>query len=354
MRQHIRTYAFAVVVLALTAPALALAQPNMQTPQPSPAASVHQTIGISEVGVSYHRPAVKGRKVWGGLVPLNEIWRAGANENTAVTFSTPVRIGGSTLPAGTYGLHMIPAADGPWTIIFNRNATSWGSYFYDQREDALRFSVNPQQEQFHEWLQYEFTAITDTGAVMSLLWENLRIPIALGFDTPALVLANARAVYLRGPAGFTWQGYNQAAQYAVRNGGDPAETLGWIDRSIQINENFTNLQTKATILEKRGDAAGAKTLRMRAMKIATEAEMNTYGYTLIAQRRVDEALAIFEANVKAHPDSWNVYDSLAEALEGKGDVKGAIKNYEKALALAGDDTNKKRLNAVLTRLRAVK
>jgi tetratricopeptide (TPR) repeat protein len=351
MRQHIRTYAFAIVALALTVPALS--QQNLPTPQPSPAASVHQTIGISEVGISYHRPAVKGRKVWGGLVPLNEVWRAGANENTAVTFSTPVRVGGTVLPAGTYGLHMIPA-EGPWTIILNKNATAWGSYFYDQREDAVRFAVTPQQEPFHEWLQFEFTAITDTSAVMSLLWENLRIPIGLGFDTPALVLANARAVYLRGPAGFTWQGYNQAAQYATRNGGDLTEALGWVDRSIQINENFTNLQTKAAIIEKRGDAAGAKALRGRATKIATEAEMNTYGYTLIGQRRVDEAIAVFEANVKAHPDSWNVYDSLAEALEGKGDVKGAIKNYEKALSLVGDDTNKKRLNTTITRLRAAK
>lgn len=351
MRQLIRTCACAVAAFALTLPAPA--QQNLSTPQPSPAASVHQTIGISEVGVSYHRPAVKGRNVWGGLVPLNEVWRAGANENTTVTFSTPVRVGGTTLPAGAYGLHMIPT-DGPWTIIFNRNATSWGSYFYDQREDALRFTVTPQQEQFHEWLQYEFTAITDTSAVLSLLWENLRIPIGLSFDTPALVLSHARNVYLRGPAGFTWQGYNQAAQYAGRNGGDLDEALGWIDRSIQINENFTNLLTKATILEKRGDAASAKALRTRAMKIATEAEMNTYGYVLLGQKRVDEAIAIFEANVKAHPGSWNVYDSLAEALEGKGDVKGAIKNYEKALSLVGDDTNKKRLNATLTRLRAAK
>lgn len=351
MRLFLRTCTGAVCALfiAYQSPA----QPPLPQPQPSPLASVSQTVGISTVDVTYHRPAVKGRKVWGGLVPLGEVWRAGANENTTVRFSTPVRIAGTTLPAGTYGLHMIPTT-GPWTIIVSTNATSWGSYFYKQSEDALRCSVTPVQEQFHEWLQYEFTAITDTSAVLSLLWENTRVPIALSFDTPGLVLAHARDAHLRGPAGFTWQGYNQAAQYAVQHGGDLTEALGWIDRSLQYGANFTNLQTKAAILEKRGDAPGAKALRARAMQVATEAEINTYGYTLMGGGRIDEAIALFEANVKAHPDSWNVYDSLAEALESKGDVKGAIKHYEKALALVGDESNKKRIADTLTRLRAKK
>lgn len=329
------------------------AQPTLPVPQSSPLASVSQTIGISKVDVSYHRPAVKGRKVWGGLVPLGEVWRAGANENTTISVSTPFRIGGTTLPAGTYGLHMIPT-DGPWTIILSSNATSWGSYFYKQSEDALRFAATPTQEQFHEWLQYEFTTITDTSAVLSLLWENVRVPITLSFDTPGIVLAYARDTHLRGVAGFTWQGYNQAAQYALQHGGDLTEALGWIDRSLQYGTNFTNLQTKAAILEKRGDAAGAKALRSRAMQVATEAEINTYGYTLMGAGRLDDAIAMFEANVKAHPASWNVYDSLGEALETKGDVKGAIKNYEKALTLVGDEGNRKRLTGTLTRLREKK
>jgi tetratricopeptide (TPR) repeat protein len=341
----------ACAVLALFLAERTPAQQNLPVPQPSPLASVSQTIGIAKVDVSYHRPAVKGRKVWGELIPLGEVWRAGANENTTITFSTPVRVAGTTLEAGTYGLHMIPA-NGPWTIILSTNSSSWGSYFYKEAEDALRFSVTPVTEQFHEWLQYEFNAITDTSAVLSLLWENLRVPIVLTFDTPTLVLANARDAYLRGPAGFTWQGYNQAAQYSLQHGGDLTEALGWIDRSLQYGPNFTNLQTKAAILEKRGDAAGAKALRTRAMQSATEAEINTYGYTLMGSGRLADAIAMFEANVKAHPESWNVYDSLGEALEMKGDVKGAIKNYEKALALVGDDVNKKRLKTTLTRLHA--
>lgn len=351
MRMFTRTCAGAAVALLLHAQSPA--QPPVPVPQPSPLASISQTIGISRVDITYHRPAVKGRKVWGGLVPLGEVWRAGANENTTITFSTPVRIGGTTVPAGTYGLHMIPT-DGPWTVILSANASSWGSYFYKKSEDVIRFTVTPTREQFHEWLQYEFSALTDSGAVLSLVWENLRVPITLSFETPTLVLANARESYLRGVAGFTWQGYNQAAQYAIQHGGDVNEALGWIDRSLQYGTNFTNLQTKATILDKRGDAAGAKALRTRAMQVATEAEVNTHGYALMAGGRTGEAIAIFEANVKAHPDSWNVYDSLGEALETTGDVKGAIKNYEKALALVNDDGNKKRLTDTLTRLRAKK
>jgi tetratricopeptide (TPR) repeat protein len=346
-------YAIAIGALTLFALHESTAQPNLPVPQPSPLASVSQTIGITAVDVTYHRPAVKGRKVWGGLVPYDEVWRAGANENTTVSFSTPVRITGTTLPAGTYGLHMIPTT-GTWTVIVNKNATSWGSYFYKQSEDALRFPVAPKADQFHEWLQYEFSDITDSSAVLSLLWENLRIPVALNFDTPALVLAQARDAYLRGPAGFTWQGFNQAAQYAIQHGGDLEEALQWADRSLQYGANFTNLRTKAAIIEKRGDANGAKALRARAMQVASEVDINAYGYALLGQRQTDEAITVFESNVKAHPESWNVYDSLAEAQETKGDIKGAIKNYEKALSLVGDDVNRKRLTTTITRLRGTK
>jgi tetratricopeptide (TPR) repeat protein len=353
MQHPFRAIGFAFAALILFSLHESVAQPNLPVPQPSPLASVSQTVGITVVDVTYHRPAVKGRKVWGGLVPYDEVWRAGANENTTVSFSTPVRLAGTTLPAGTYGLHMIPTA-AAWTVIVSKNATSWGSYFYKQSEDALRFPVEPKVNPFHEWLQYEFSDITDSSAVLSLLWENLRIPIALNFDTPALILAHARDTYLRGLAGFSWQGYNQAAQYALKHGGDLEEALQWVDLSLQRGANFNNLRTKAAIIEKRGDANGAKALRARAMQVASEADINTYGYTLLGQKQIDEAITVFESNVKAHPESWNVYDSLAEALETKGDVKAAIKNYEKALSLVGDEINQKRLSTALTRLRGTK
>ncbi len=340
----------AVFALFLALVSQAVAQPQLPVPQPSPAATTVQTIGIAEVKVTYHRPAVKGRSVWGGLVPYGEIWRAGANENTVLTFSKAVKLGGTVLDAGSYGLHMIPTkAD--WTIILSTNATSWGSYFYKQEEDAVRFTVTPRQGEFTEWLQYEFSDLTDTSGVLSLRWEKLRIPIVISVDTRAQILAHARDEYLRGLAGFSWQGFNQAAQYALQSKTNLEEALQWANRSTGMVENFTNLQTKAAVLEALGRNNEAAPLRARAMKTATEAEINTFGYTLMAQKKMKEALEMFAKNVKDHPDSWNVYDSLAEGLENTGDVKGAITNYEKALQRVNDEGNRKRITETLKRLR---
>jgi len=332
--------------IALTA----VAQPQLPLPQPSPAAGVSQTIGITQVQVSYHRPAVKARAVWGGLVPYDEVWRAGANQNTTIMFSKAAKVGGKDVPAGTYGLHMIPTRTA-WTVILNKNATSWGSYFYKETEDLLRITVNPQPGEHREWLQYEFSDLSDSGGVLSLCWEKLRIPIPITVETRTQVLAYAREEYLRGPAGFTWQGFNQAAQYALRSGGDLNEALGWANRSTGITETFANLRTKAAILDALGKKDEAAPLSSKAMKLATEAEINTLGYDLMGRNKMKEAIEMFEKNVKDYPDSWNVYDSLAEGLEKTGDVKGAIQNYEKALKRVTDEPNKKRIAATITKLR---
>lgn len=328
----------------------AVAQPQLPVPQSSPASSVSQTIGITEVKISYHRPAVKARAVWGGLVPFDEVWRAGANENTTIMFSKTVKVGGKGVPAGTYGLHMIPTPT-TWTVILNKNATSWGSYFYKESEDLLRITVTPQPGEHREWLQYEFSDLSDSSAVLSLCWEKLRIPIPIAVDTRSQVLVHAREEFLRGPAGFTWRGFDQAAQFALRNGGDLNEALGWANRSTGISETFANLRTKAAILEAMGKKDEAAPLSAKAMKLATEAEINALGYDLMGRNKMKEALEMFEKNVKDYPDSWNVYDSLAEGLEKTGDVKGAIQNYEKALKRVTDETNTKRITATITKLR---
>jgi tetratricopeptide (TPR) repeat protein len=348
---HHRVFALAFPAACFAMALTAVAQPQLPLPQASPAAGVSQTIGITQVQVSYHRPAVKARAVWGGLVPYDEVWRAGANENTTIMFSKPVKVGGKDVPAGTYGLHMIPTRTA-WTVILNKNATSWGSYFYKEAEDLLRITVTPQPGEFREWLQFEFSDLADSGAVLTLCWEKLRIPIPITVETRTQVLASAREEYLRGPAGFTWQGFNQAAQYALRNGGDLNEALGWANRSTGISETFANLRTKAAILEALGKKDEAAPLSAKAMKLATEVEINALGYDLMGRNKMKEAIEMFEKNVKDYPDSWNVYDSLAEGLEKTGDVKGAIQNYEKALKRVTDETNKKRITATITKLRS--
>lgn len=347
---HNRLFVPAFLAACFAMALSAVAQPQLPVPQPSPAANLSQTIGITEVKVSYHRPAVKGRPVWGALVPYGEVWRAGANENTTVMFSKAVKVGGKEVLPGTYGLHMIPTKT-EWTIILNKNGTSWGSYFYKEAEDALRITVTPQPGEFCEWLQYEFSDLSDSSAVLSLCWEKMRIPIPIAVDTRSQVLAHARDEFLRGPAGFTWQGFNQAAQYALRNGGDLNEALRWANQSTAITQNFTNLRTKAAVLDALGRGGEAAPLHAKAMKVATEADVNTLGYTLMAQNKMKEAIEMFEKNVKDNPDSWNVYDSLAEGLEKSGDVKGALQNYEKALKRVTDDTNKNRITATIKRLR---
>jgi len=339
----------AVLGLLFMFAAQGVAQPQLPQPQASPAATVSQTIGIAEVTVSYHRPAVKGRTIWGTLVPYGEVWRAGANENTTVMFSKAVTIGGKEIPAGTYGLHMIPST-AQWTVILSANATSWGSYFYTQNEDVHRFTVQPQPGEFTEWLRYEFSDLSDSSAVLSLCWEKLRVPIALHVNTGEQILTFARNVYLRGAAGFTPQGYTQAAQYALKTKRYD-QALAWAEKSIAMAESFANLRTKAAALEALGRKEEAAQFQTKALKIATEADINTLGYTLMGQNKMKEAIEMFEKNVKDHPESWNVYDSLAEGLEKTGDTKGAIKYYEKALQKTTDETQTKRITATLARLR---
>lgn len=329
---------------------MALAQPQLPVPQPSPKAVVTQTVGISEVSIVYHRPAVRNRPVWGGLVPFNEVWRAGANENTTISFSAPVKVEGKELPAGTYGLHMIPT-EKTWTIIFNKNAASWGSYFYKEAEDALRITVQPRSAEHQEQLGYEFSAVTSDGAEVVLRWEKLAVPFKVAFETKALVIANARDSHLRGPAGFTWQGFNQAANYCLQANMNLEEGLAWADRSVSINENVTNLYVKAGLLAKLNRQKDADALIERMEKVAVnEVDVNLLGYQYMSSGKLKEAIAAFKRNVKQHPDSWNAYDSLGEGYATNGEAKLAIEAYTKALNMVKDADNQKRIKEVLQKL----
>lgn len=341
---------FLTLSISMLFPALLSAQPvGLVTPDVSPAATASQTIGLTDMTVSYHRPGTNGRKIWGGLVPYDQVWRAGANMNTTVSFSSPVTVNGTKLAAGTYGLHMIPTT-GDWTVIFSKEAGAWGSFSYDQKEDAARVTAKPEVAPFQERLGYTFDDPSRDSVVLALRWEKVRVPIEIKVDVARTVLDNYRA-QLRGLPRFGWLGWSQAANWAAQNDIDLDDATAWIDRSISMNRNFTNLTTKSLIAAKKGNQAEAAKLRDDAFAIATEAELNTYGYQLMGQQRIDDALAIFEKNVKAHPQSWNVYDSLAEAYGIKGDRKKAIENYSKALNLATDETQKKRISGTIEQLK---
>jgi hypothetical protein len=313
---------------------------DIHLPYESQKASVGQTIGLTDMEIIYHRPAVKGRKIWGELVPYNNgmpiPWRGGANENTTISFSTEVEIEGKALPAGTYGLHFIPG-EKEWTIIFSKNSTSWGSFSYDQNEDALRITEKPQEAGFTEFLTYQFVN-PDTGKVfVQLLWEKLAVGFYVHVNTHEVVLANIRRE-LRNTPGFSWRGFNSAANYCSEENINFEEAIGWAKRSISAEENFTNLATLSELQKKTGKETEAAKTMEHAMTIAKPLEVHGYARQLLREKKTDEAMKLFEYNLKKNPDEWFVYAGMARGYEAKGDMKSAIENMKMALAKAPENS----------------
>ena len=298
----------------------------LELPRVSPAMKVTGTIGLTRVTIDYSSPGVKGREIWGKLVPYGLTtfqfgtgkpapWRAGANENTVITFSDDVKVNGKDLAAGSYGLHMITGKD-EWTIIFSKNYTSWGSFFYDPGEDALRIKVKPENVPFMEWLTYGFENFKENSADVFLHWEKLKVTFKIEVDNDRLVMQSIKN-QLRSTAGFTWMGYTQAASYYFRKNTHLDQALKWVKQSISMTENERN--------------------------------RNLLGYILLAQNKTEEALQVFKENVKKFPNSWNVYDSLAECFSKQGNKKQAVKYYKMALKKAPDN-QKKRIEGTLKKL----
>jgi hypothetical protein len=229
--------------------------PLLRVPRLSQGAKVTQVIGLSEVTIFYHRPGVKGREIWGKLLPYGEVWRAGANEPTLFTFSDEVTIAGKKLAPGTYRFVTVPA-QGDWTVIFNAEAKNWGTV-YDAKYDTLRFTVTPQAGPHEEWLSYSFTDLTPTSAAVVLAWERMRIAFKIEFNTLAKLQASVG----------TWQLLNASARFALDNNMYPAEAMTWIDRALVLDRNFNTLRTKAELLAKAGQKQEAVTAGEEALKM---------------------------------------------------------------------------------------
>jgi len=326
------------------------AQQNLTTPQVSQKASISQRIALTDINVEYHRPAVNNRVVWGGIVPYDQVWRAGANENTTISFSTDVTVENKKVVAGTYGLHMIPT-NTAWTIIFSKDNAAWGSFFYNEKNDALKFTVNPITNDFQEWLSYSFDQLSAKSTTLSLKWAKLSIPIKIEVDVNETVIANMEKE-LTGIPGFFWQGWNQIALYALTNNYDMEKASAWVERSIGINKNLTNLVTKSLILESMGKSQEAEKIKKEAFTLPgiDEAQVNALGYQLIGIGKTEEALKVFEKNTVDHPDSWNAWDSLAEGLLTNGDKVKSKQLYEKALGMAPDN-QKERIKGILANIK---
>ena len=228
--------------------------PAVKYPRPSPKASVMQSVGLTDVTITYSRPGVKGRPIWGTLVPYDKVWRTGANEATTIAFSDDVTINGQPLAKGTYSLHTIPGKDS-WTLIFNKVADQWGSFKYDQAQDALRVTAKPEKAPFTEWLTFEIPQLTPDKAAVVLRWENVAVPFVVETGTTAKTVAAARSAVAAAKAD-DWRTPYRAAQYAWDNNmSDDAQK--YLDQATKANENISTLWLKARMLAKQGRTADA-------------------------------------------------------------------------------------------------
>ncbi len=365
-----------IAVLAILFPVVLAAQAITLPPSgDNQKSSVTQHIGPVVVTIDYSSPDVhapngddRRGKIWGTDVAHYGFrdeafgtctecpWRAGANENTVFTVSHDVKIEGQPLPAGSYGLAMAVGKEGePWTLIFNKNHTSWGSFFYDPKDDALRVPVKPAKSEYHEWLTYEFTDRKPDQATAALKWEDIQVPWTIKVDDIAGVYISEIRKELNSSPGFNWQNWVAAAQYALQNK-RPNDALEFADAAVSrvfvATENFQTLNTLAMAQEAAGKTAEALATREKAInhRTAGPVEIHQYGRQLLNQGKKEEALRVWELNAKRYPNQWPVNVGLARGYSANGRYKDALKYAKLAVAQAPDEGNRKSLEAGIKKL----
>ncbi len=241
-------------------------------PRVSPKATVAQTVGVTDVTIAYCRPSVRGRAIWGALVPYDQVWRAGANEATTITFGDEVTVEGTKIPAGTYGLFAIPGRT-EWTMILNKGAKQWGAYSYNQADDILRFKVKPREVPFQEVMTFSFPAVTATSGEVALCWEKLCVAFTLSVDTVAKVLPQARAAVAEAKPDDARTPLS-AAMFCLDNNVNLDEAGTWIDKSIAAKEGMYNLVAKARWLAVKGQKAEAVATAKKAITVGKAQNAN--------------------------------------------------------------------------------
>jgi len=332
-------------------------------------AVVGEQIGLTKVVINYDRPGVKGRegKIWGQLVHVGYMdqgfgnakmapWRAGSNENTTMEFSTDVKIEGKDLPAGKYGF-FIAYDPNECTLIFSKNSSSWGSYYYNEKEDALRVKVTPVTlDKSVEWLKYEFSNETENSATIALMWEKLMIPFKVEVDYIKAQLASFRNE-LRTEKGFIWQSWEQAANWCLQRNVNLDEALLWADsassRSFGGDKSFQAASTKAQILEKLGKKDEASVIMKNALPNASMNEIHGYGRSLLTQKKPKEALDVFKMNFQKNPNQMTTLVGLVRGYSANGDYKTALDYANKAMAVT-DTQNKSNIQTMIDKLKAGK
>ena len=281
----------------------------LNLPRISQGAAVTQRVGLTDIIIRYHRPEINGRKVWGATVPYGQVWRAGANENTTIEFADPVTIEGKPLAKGVYGLHMIPKLD-EWTLIFSRNSSSWGSFTYDQGEDALRVTVKPKDADMHEALTYDFEELQPDSALVNLEWEKIAVPFRISVDVHDLVQASLKR-QLRGLSQYTWMSWDDASNYLLKEKIALADALNYANKSVESEDRFDNELTKSRVLTALNRSDEAAAAEKRALRLASPWQVHLFARQLQSEKRNDEAFAIFRENATKHPEQWFVHSGLA-------------------------------------------
>src|SRR5471030_2871574 len=275
-------------------------------------ASVSEQVGLTDITIHYNRPHVKGREghIWGELIPVGYVdqgfgpsksapWRAGANESTTIEFSTDVKVEGQPLAAGKYGF-FVAYDPNECTLIFSKNSTSWGSFFYKPEEDALRVKVKPvPADKSVEWLKYEFADETPTSATVQLEWEKLIVPFKIEVDVVNTQLASFRRE-LRSEKGFTWESLDQAAAFCAQHKTNLEEALAWTDQAVGPffggAQSFQAWATKAAVLDSLGRNAEATAVMKKALPYGSVTDLYGYGRTLTSQKHGKEAFEVFKIN----------------------------------------------------------
>jgi hypothetical protein len=361
-----------VVLLVLLASTTAFTQVPPLTAEPdggNKKASVSEQIGIVKIAIDYSRPGVKGRegKIWNtpvahyGFVDLGHgtsnaaPWRAGANENTTMSFSLPVKIEGKDLPAGTYGF-FISLGEEESTLIFSKISTSWGSFYYDPTQDALRVTVkNRSLENSVEWLKYEFIDETDNSATIAMSWEKRMIPFKVEADVKALQIAAFKNDFRTTRP---YYDYIQAANYCINNDIELEQALAWMDRAIYFRimgeKNFRTLSTKAAVLMKMNRIDEAKKVMEEAIPMGDVLSVHFYVRTLIGMKQTDEALKVAKKNYEKFPNVFTTNVGLGRAYSATGDYKKALTYIKAAQAQAPNDMNKTNIDAMIKKLQESK
>jgi hypothetical protein len=337
--------------------------------------TVIQQVGPVKISIDYSSPHVhspqgqdRRGKIWGTLVPWGMAnlgfgtckecpWRVGANVNTIFTTSADIQVNGSTLPAGSYALFAIPQQD-EWTWIFSKNHTSWGSFFYDPAEDALRVKAKPEKAEYREVLTFDFTERRDDHATVAMKWEELAVPIDITVPNAADLYVATIRNELRNSPGFSDAEWQQAARYALDNK-HAAEGLQWAEQSVSPaggigRKSFTNLMTLAEAQDANGKSAEAAKSREEALNdpSATVFDLHGYGRQLIAKGKKDDALKVFQLNAKRNPGAWPTNGGLARGYSATGNYSEALKYAKLALPQAPDEGNRKNLENMIKKLEA--